>query len=248
MDKVSVIIPTYNRFKYLLNAIRSVKAQTYKNIEIIIVNDCSTQKEYYTFDFKEEFGDNLFIIHLPKNSKEIYGFPSPGGHQRNIGMMLANGIYVAFLDDDDSFLPTKIEKQIKAMKTHNCSISCTEAYGGRGPYNSESSYRTYHYNGIFWGALRSIFTRNNKRELLDKMYEKNVNVWGKEEIKVHNCIVCSSVVIKKNIIKHSGYFPIKHTADDYALWLEIIKHTNCVFVREPLTYYDFSHGDGQNYS
>ena len=55
MDKVSVIIPTYNRFKYLLNAIKSVKQQTYSNIEIIVVNDCSTQEDYYTFDFKKEF-------------------------------------------------------------------------------------------------------------------------------------------------------------------------------------------------
>ena len=47
MDKVSVIIPTYNRFKYLLNTIKSVKAQTYLNIEIIVVNDKSIQNEYY---------------------------------------------------------------------------------------------------------------------------------------------------------------------------------------------------------
>lgn len=47
MDLVSVIIPTYNRFSYLLNTINSIKEQTYKNIEIIIIK-CSTQKEYYT--------------------------------------------------------------------------------------------------------------------------------------------------------------------------------------------------------
>lgn len=52
MDKVSVIIPTYNRFKYLLNTIKSVKAQTYLNIEIIVVNDKSIQKEYYGYDWK----------------------------------------------------------------------------------------------------------------------------------------------------------------------------------------------------
>jgi glycosyltransferase involved in cell wall biosynthesis len=44
MDKVSVIIPTYNRFKYLLNTIKSVKEQTYLNIEIIVVNDKSIEK------------------------------------------------------------------------------------------------------------------------------------------------------------------------------------------------------------
>ena len=116
MDKVSVIIPTYNRFHYLLNAIKSVKEQTYKNIEIIVVNDCSIQKEYYLFDFKKNFGDEFYILHLPKNSKEIFGIVSPGGHARNIGMMLSSGTYIAFLDDDDYFLPSKIEKQLKLMK------------------------------------------------------------------------------------------------------------------------------------
>ena len=70
-EKVSVIIPTYNRFKYLLNAIESVKNQNYKNIEIIIVNDCSIQKEYYNYDFVTRMeapgvyrfsGVDLFII------------------------------------------------------------------------------------------------------------------------------------------------------------------------------------------
>lgn len=51
MEKVSVIIPTFNRFKYLLNTIKYVKEQTYKNIEIIVVNDCSTEKEYYEYNW-----------------------------------------------------------------------------------------------------------------------------------------------------------------------------------------------------
>ena len=49
MEKVSVIIPTFNRFKYLLNTIESVKKQTYNNLEIIVVNDKSIQKEYYNY-------------------------------------------------------------------------------------------------------------------------------------------------------------------------------------------------------
>ena len=46
IECVSVIIPTFNRFKYLLNTIKSVKEQTYTNIEIIVINDCSTEREY----------------------------------------------------------------------------------------------------------------------------------------------------------------------------------------------------------
>ena len=50
MDLVSVIIPTYNRFEFLHNTIKSIIEQTYKNIEIIVVNDCSSKKEYYEYN------------------------------------------------------------------------------------------------------------------------------------------------------------------------------------------------------
>ena len=62
---VTVIIPTYNRFDYLLKAIQSVRNQNYKNIEIIIVNDCSSELEYYNYKF-----ENCIVINLDKNSKK----------------------------------------------------------------------------------------------------------------------------------------------------------------------------------
>ncbi len=57
--KVSVVIPTFNRFEYLLNAIESVNLQDYENLEIIVVNDASTQKEYYEYDFKKNIKDSI---------------------------------------------------------------------------------------------------------------------------------------------------------------------------------------------
>ena len=113
MDKVSVIVPTYNRFHYLLNTIKSIKEQTYKNIEIIIVNDCSTQKEYYEYDWKD-----VKIIHLDINSKQLLGYNSPG-YVRNRGCQDANSKYVAFCDDDDIWFPNKIELQIKEISKTN---------------------------------------------------------------------------------------------------------------------------------
>ena len=63
--KISVIIPSYNRFEYLLNAIDSVKNQTYSNIEIIVINDGSTQKEYYEHNLSSE----IIKIDLQTNQK-----------------------------------------------------------------------------------------------------------------------------------------------------------------------------------
>lgn len=65
-DLVSVIIPTYNRYEFLRNAIESVLEQTYKNFEIIAVNDGSSQDEYYIKEFSEE----VKIINLETNQKK----------------------------------------------------------------------------------------------------------------------------------------------------------------------------------
>jgi cellulose synthase/poly-beta-1,6-N-acetylglucosamine synthase-like glycosyltransferase len=69
MEKVTAIIPTFNRFKYLMNTIKSMKEQTYDNMEIIVVNDCSTEKEYYEYNWEE---NGIIIIHLEENSKKKF--------------------------------------------------------------------------------------------------------------------------------------------------------------------------------
>ena len=249
IDLISVIIPSYNRHKYLLNAVRSVNSQTYKNVEIIIVNDCSTQEEYYSFDYTT-LGNNVFIVHLPKNSRKIFGKVCGGGNARNIGIMIASGKYIAFLDDDDSFLPNKLERQLEAMKKHNCGISCTEALCGSGPYKEENTlkYKNWHYKGIYWNALNNIFRRNNKMEMLEKMYENETNIWGLEEINTHNC-TCggSSIIVRKDIVDKSGYFPVQDWAEDWDYWKKLFANSKCVFIREPMIYIDKTHGDGQNY-
>ena len=140
MEKVSVVIPTYNRFKYLLNTIASVKEQTFKNVEIIVVNDKSTQEEYYTYDWKKE---GIVIVHLEKNSKDKFGFACPGGYQRNFGIQKATGTYIAFCDDDDIWLPNKLTLQIDAMQKTGCKISSTDGLVGVGIYDKNKIYQKY---------------------------------------------------------------------------------------------------------
>ena len=131
MDKVSVIIPTYNRFKYLLNTIKSVHEQTYPNIEIIVVNDRSTEMEYYDYDWDSS---NVKIIHLDKNSKKIFGFACPN-YVRKEGIKISTGKYIAICDDDDIWFPNKIEMQIKAMRETDCKMSSTDGLFVNGMFN-----------------------------------------------------------------------------------------------------------------
>ena len=113
LPKVSVIIPSFNRFEFLLEAINSVQRQDYSNFEIIIINDGSTEKEYYNYIFP----DNVSLINLEKNQKEIHGF-GPGSI-RNFGVAKATGEYLAFLDDDDIWLKDKLKIQISEMVEKN---------------------------------------------------------------------------------------------------------------------------------
>lgn len=147
METVSVVISTFNRFNFLLKAIESAKSQTYKNIEIIVVNDGSTQKEYY--EHKWEDDDKVKIVHLEKNTKELFGFPCPG-YVRNKGIENSTGKYVAFCDDDDMWFPSKIQLQLDAMKASGCRMSCTEGlygYGLRDPSRTYKKFNTEHQIG-----------------------------------------------------------------------------------------------------
>lgn len=129
---ISVIIPSYNRYKYMLNAVNSVLAQTYKHLEVIVVNDSSTDEHYYIHEFSDP---RVRIIHLAtvESSRAVCGFPC-AGYVRTVGMKAAaaGADYFAFLDDDDCWLPHKLETQLAAMAETGARASCTEGLVGNG--------------------------------------------------------------------------------------------------------------------
>jgi glycosyltransferase involved in cell wall biosynthesis len=102
--KVSVIIPLYNQGLYLLEAIRSVKESTYKNVEIIVVNDCSTDPETNQIFANLE---GVVKITQPQNS----GLPAT----RNKGIANSTGHFIMPLDSDDKVHPLYIEKAVNAL-------------------------------------------------------------------------------------------------------------------------------------
>jgi glycosyltransferase involved in cell wall biosynthesis len=146
---VSVIIPTYNRYDLLNLAISSVLNQTYKNIEVIVVNDCSTDSRYYDGSLESQ----AKVIHLPKNQREVHNKAAAQGAVRQFGIERARGEWIAFLDDDDIFSSFKIEKQLKALEDSPSCLMCSS--------NMYTINSNREVAGIYCSyVLPSVFTRD----------------------------------------------------------------------------------------
>lgn len=239
MDIVSVIIPTFNRFKFLLNAIESIKSQTYwPGIELIVINDCSSEKEYYEYDWKK---NNINIIHLEKNSRELFGFACVG-YVRNIGIENSSGKYIAFCDDDDIWFPSKIETQLNAMIRTGCKMSSSDSLFGFGMYDNTKLYQKYNEKAHI-DILKNYYKHTN---FLDNGFPE---IWNKEFITIHNCIICSSVVIEKELLTNINNMKCISISsiipEDYDCWLRALEHTDSVYLKDALVYYDGGHGYGQ---
>lgn len=232
---ISVIIPSYNRFEYLLNAVNSVKDQTYKNYEIIVVNDESSQKEYY-----ENTIEDINLINIKKKD-----YPDWGGSRqplRNIGAEIAKGEYLAFLDDDDMWMNNKLELQINEMLKNNYLFSSTEGYYGEGVFDKNASYELYNREK-FYKILKKKYRRSG---FLNQ--GKFPKVWNFDFISIHNSIILSSVIVEKKLFKRLGGFRGLPVRADHDCWLGLLKLTDLLYVDVPLFYYDGFHGKGKNYN
>ena len=141
--KVSVIIPFLNRQDLTINAVKSIQNQTYQNIEIILINDGSTED---THKLEELIKKETRIKYI--KSEKNYGT----GYSRNLGIKNATGEYIAFLDSDDVFLPTKIEKQLKHMVLNNGIFSHT-SYIKKSDDGSTQIIKTGEIKGNFFPSV-----------------------------------------------------------------------------------------------
>jgi len=117
MELISVIMPSYNSERYIKETIDSILAQTYRNWELIVVDDCSTDE---TYSIIEEYSKNdcrIKCFRLDSNSGP--------GVSRNFALKKAKGNFISFLDSDDLWSREKLSRQYDFMKKENCPISYT---------------------------------------------------------------------------------------------------------------------------
>ena len=136
--KFSVIVPTYNRVEFILLAIRSVLLQSYKNFELIVVNDGSTDEtESVVATIKD---DRLKYIRIENGER---------GKARNTGVQIATGDYVTFLDSDDQLYEDYLEEALKGLQKHNYTPFYHQAYEIRSYVKfSERLVHNYHNRDV----------------------------------------------------------------------------------------------------
>lgn len=115
---VSIIMPYYNAAQYIQETIDSIISQTYKDWELIIVDDCSPASD--TADVMKRISSLDERIKVLKTEKN-----GGAGVARNVGIKEAKGRYLAFCDSDDWWYPTKLEEQLKFMVDNKYSFTCT---------------------------------------------------------------------------------------------------------------------------
>jgi hypothetical protein len=98
-------------------------------------------------------------------------------------------------------------------------------------------YLAEHYFDI----LKSIY---NGTSLLDNGFPE---IWNIHFLRIHNCVICSSVIVEKELLNNINHMNLLKNGEDYDCWLRLLEHTNSVYVKDICFYYDNGHGNGQNY-
>ena len=201
---ISVVIPTLNRCTTLPRALDSVLQQTQLPDEIIVVDNGS---EDGTISMLKTNYPTVVIISATKRGVSA---------ARNRGIAIAKGTWIALLDSDDAWYPSKLEKQVKL-------------------FQKQPGYRLIHTDEIWYRCGRRINQMKKHQKRGGDIFKDSLALC---------CISPSSALINKNLFKEVGIFDEDLPAcEDYDLWLRITMREEVLYVDEPLT---IKHGGHQD--
>jgi len=235
MELVSVIMPTYNRAKYISDAVESVLAQTYRNIELLIIDDGSCDN---TYEVVSPFLKDHRLHYIKQQN-------SGAAAARNKGLELMTGRYVAFIDSDDIWNSNKLDIQLSVLhELPEVSLVCSDfSCGDNNNIKEKSHIKSYFsvfhdYNLDYDDVFANRMTTNIKGlAAYEKVYWSNIY----NTILFGNMILTSTCICRKDIFKCVGFFNSKYkTLEDYDLFLRISKYYKVAFIDKPLIVYRYS--------
>jgi alpha-1,3-rhamnosyltransferase len=210
---VSVLVPAYNHEQYIEEALQSVIDQAYENIEIIVINDGSTDGTGRVIEGFIQRNPGFHITYLEQKNEGIC-------KTLNKGLKHAKGKYVALLASDDMWTPDKTLKQVQLMERNdNIGLIFSDHYFMRVREITEIKATDYKPN------IRKCFKRNIQNE---NMYEK---------LMTENFIPALTVMMRRDCVDKLGGFDPELRAEDYDMWLRMAKEYPIAFIDEPLAYY-----------
>jgi glycosyltransferase involved in cell wall biosynthesis len=201
---VSVIVPTYNRPEMLAGCLRSILNQTYPNVEIIVVNDGGADVKKIIESLNQQNKITSLEHHANRGMAAA----------RNTGIAVAKGKYIAYLDDDDSYLPHHIETLVSFLENSDCKAAYTDAH-------------------------RAHIKTINGREAVKRRDVPYSIDFDSDRMLIQNYIPTLCVMHEKNCLDATGSFDEELTVlEDWDLWIRMsrrypfahVKKITCEFV------------------
>jgi hypothetical protein len=214
MKRVSVIIPTFNYAKFIAEAIASVQAQTYPVAEIIVIDDGSTDN---TQDVLAKIDDARLKVHRTPN----------GGvsRARNMGLALATGEFIAFLDADDRWRPTKIARQMSVMDADS---TVGAVFTNFVRFDEDHVFQRDQF--FFYPELTNIETTpvgDGGRRLAGDSFTALVAM-----VEVP-CYV-QALLLRADVIRGLEFDPTLRLCEDWHFCLCVYRRTHVAYIAEPL--------------
>lgn len=200
MVKVSVIIPAFNSMAFLAKALDSVFRQTFSDFEVIVVDDGSTD------------GTASYLNSLDYQNVRLISQSNQGvSAARNTGIQAARGEYLAFLDADDVWEASKLEKQVNFLDNHQDI-------------------------GIVGAKITLIDSEGQLIRKLDIPHNQRITM---EDLLKYDCLLCGSTpLVRRVCFEHAGLFDTELSfAEDWEMWIRISLRNQIFVLQEHLVYY-----------
>ena len=215
---------TYNHEKYIEDALKGLLAQDYPNMELIILDDASSDNtvgiiESYMGKLEAKFDRVVKMYHdsnagnISKNQNELVAY--------------ANGEYIVGLSGDDVYMCGAVKKMVDVLQQHS---ECSMAY-----MNMQIVDAEWHYDEC------------KETKMWNNAQESGIQNHLFERLMRENCIAAPSVIIKRNVYEHYGLHDESILFEDYEYWLRISRTEKVYYCSSPVVYYRFSDDSISNY-